>query len=198
MPDQAAMAREMQRIERERREIFGTAEGVQRGAFPTITTPAPSSIDLEQLAARYERKAAARKRSGLMAFASFAMPPASLKRLIADVAKVGGVVVLRGFKDGSIKSSSAAIADLQVDAGAVQINPNAFTQYRVAAVPAIVLVAPDSGDTLDAEGCALPASFVKVAGDVTLAHAVAEIEKRSAPFRDQAAGYGRRLAGGLK
>jgi len=193
--------RQMQKIERERKELFDPENPATKNApnnFPNIATPERSNVDLEALAKRYEQKAEARKVEGLMTFASFTMPKESLKRLIADTNRVGGVVVMRGFKDGSIKSTALAINELGEAGGNVQINPNAFTKYKIKAVPAIVLLKPNGSELVDNEGCALPDKYIMVAGDVGLSYAFEEIERRSPQFREMAIRYGRQLKGGVQ
>jgi conjugal transfer pilus assembly protein TrbC len=198
MPSGGDVEREMQKVERERKEIFDSNNPATTNApnnFPNIATPERSNVDLEALARRYEQKAGARKTDGLMVFVSFTMPNESLKRLIADANRAGGVVVMRGFKDGSIKATALAIQALGEASGNVQINPNAFTKYRITAVPAVVLVKPEGSELVDNEGCALPDKYVMVAGDVGLSYALEEIERRSAQFQEMAARYGRPLKG---
>lgn len=198
LPSGAALARELGKVEGERKAMFDPANSATKPApntFPNIPTPQRSGIDLEALAKRYEQKAEARNVDALMVFASFTMPRATLKRLIADANRAGGVVVMRGFKDGSIKSTALAINDLGESSGNVQINPNAFTKYRVNAVPAVVLVKPESAELVDNEGCALPDKYVMVTGDVTLGYALRDIAQRSREFGAMAVRYGRPLQG---
>jgi conjugal transfer pilus assembly protein TrbC len=85
------------------------------------------------------------------------------------------------------------MTELGVATGGVQINPNAFTKYRIKAVPAVVLVQPEGAELVDGEGCALPDKYVMVAGDVGLAYALDNIERRSPEFREIAVRYGRPL-----
>lgn len=197
-PSDAELDREMRKVERERKALFDPDNPATRpapNAFPNVPTPERSTIDLEALARRYERKAASRKTDGLMVFASFSMPAGSLKKLVNDTARAGGVVVLRGFKNGSIRATAVAVRELADAAGGVQINPDAFTKYRVTAVPAVVLVRPEAGERIDSEGCALPDAYVRVSGDVGLSYALGEIERRSSAFREMAVRYGRPLTG---
>lgn len=200
VPSDAAVAQEMQRVEPQRKALFDRNNPAAKdapNAFPNVPTPARSDVDVEMVARRYEQKVVARRADGLMVFASFSMPEASLKKLLADTARAGGVVVLRGFKDGSMKRTALAVSDLGASAG-VQISPDAFTKYRVAAVPAVVLVMPESGEVLDGEGCALPDTYAMVSGDVGLGYALAEIERRSPEFQQIAARYARPLRGGTQ
>jgi conjugal transfer pilus assembly protein TrbC len=127
VPSQQAVDREMRRIEPQRKELFDPNNPATKNApnvFPNVATPERSNVDFEALARRYEQKAQARRTDGLMVFASFTMPKESLKRLITDTSRAGGSVVLRGFKDGSIKSTGLAINDLGEAAGGIQVNPS--------------------------------------------------------------------------
>ena len=54
-----------------------------------------------------------------IAFASLSMPPAALRAMADDVAKAGGVVVLRGLPGGSAKTLTAALAKIADDGGAL-------------------------------------------------------------------------------
>lgn len=201
VPGSPGVNREMSKIDGERKAMFDQNNPATKGAansFPDIATPERSKIDLEALAQRYEQKAGARKTDGLMVFASFSMPGASLKRLIADATRAGGAVVLRGFKDGSVKSTALAVNALGQAAGNVQINPNAFIKYRITAVPAIVLVKPEGAELVDNEGCALPDKYAMVAGDVGLSYALEDIGRRAPQFQEMAERYGRPLKGSAR
>ncbi|WP_175896302.1 type-F conjugative transfer system pilin assembly protein TrbC [Burkholderia cepacia] len=186
MPSDAQISAERARIERERKPMFADTNlgrSAAGNAFPAIPTPPRAQLDPLAVAQRYAARAQSRKQEELLAFASLSMPAESLKRLVRDVARAGGAVVLRGFKDGSLKTTVSAIQALGVDASAVQVNPNAFKQYRITAVPAIVLVKADRALDLDAEGCSLPANFAGVTGDVTVTYALREIGRRSSDYQ---------------
>lgn len=199
LPSDADIERQVRNIDAERKAMFDQANPASQpgtNSFPSIDTPPASQVDLEALARRYERKVDARQADGLMVFASFSMPAQSLKRLLADANRSGAVMVLRGFMDGSIKSTTLAVGALGESDGNIQINPEAFTKYRISAVPAVVLVKSGAAELVGNDGCALPDNYVMVSGDVTLAYALAEIERRSAAFRDIASRYLRPLGGG--
>ena len=186
MPSDAQISVERARIDRERKPMFADrnlGRSAAGNAFPAIPTPPRAQVDPLAVAQRYAARAQSRKQEELLAFASLSMPAESLKRLVRDVGRAGGAVVLRGFKDGSLKTTAAAIQALGVDASAVQVNPNAFKQYRITAVPAIVLVKADRALDLDAEGCSLPANFAGVIGDVTVPYALREIGRRSPEYQ---------------
>ncbi|MFN7570488.1 MAG: type-F conjugative transfer system pilin assembly protein TrbC [Betaproteobacteria bacterium] len=195
LPADAVIEREIRKIERDRKAPFdaAAAQGGAPAPFPNIATPSPAGIDPEAIARRYRERAEAHISEGLLVFASLSMPVESLRKAIADTSRAGGAVVLRGFKDGSLKATAEAVRALGVDSGAVQINPAAFTKYRVTSVPAVVLVRNDGADAVDAEGCALPDRYAKVSGDVGLAYALDAIRARSPQFRAMAARYARPL-----
>lgn len=205
MPTDAEIKVERERVEAGRKAMFDSGSGAEqqpaRGAFPSIATPKPSEVDIGAIAGRYRGVAENRRvADGLVVFASLSMPKPSLQKLIADTARAGGSVLLRGFKDGSFKATAVAINKLAGSAGAasVQINPDAFVKYRVKAVPTVALLRTDAEEKLDAEGCALPDAYASVAGDVGLDYALKELEKRAPRFRDLARRYGRSLQGGLQ
>jgi conjugal transfer pilus assembly protein TrbC len=163
--------------------------------FPNVQTPQSSGIDIEALARQYEQKAAVRKMDALMVFASFTMPRESLIRLVRQTGRVGGAVVFNGFKDNSLKATAAAIQELGEGSAHVQINPKAFTKYRVRAVPAVVLTKAEATDQVGEDGCALPNNYAAVSGDVSLDYALDEIAKRDPQFRRLAMRYARQVRG---
>lgn len=196
MPVPERLSREQARIEAERKVMFAdpSLEGASN-VFPNIPTPAPGEVDIEALAKRYEAKAVSYRADDLLIFASFSMPSESLKRLVDSANRVGGAVILRGFKNNSYKATAKALHDLGVQQGNVMVNPDAFDKYKIAAVPTMVLTKPDAIDQLDARGCALPDTYVAIAGDVTLDYALDEITRRSSEFKPLASRYLRQLRG---
>ncbi|TXI88527.1 MAG: type-F conjugative transfer system pilin assembly protein TrbC [Cupriavidus sp.] len=79
-------------------------------------------------------------------FASLSMPPQSLKQLVRDTAKAGGIVVFRGFPNNDAKQFAARVAkivDKQDDFSNVGIDPRLFRAFDVQAVPTYVAVSSD-------------------------------------------------------
>jgi conjugal transfer pilus assembly protein TrbC len=199
-PSPEAVGRELPRIETERKELFNPENSATKGAknnFPNVQAPAVSGVDIEALAKRYEQRSEALKTDDLMIFVSFSMPADSLKRILGQANKVGAAVVLNGFRGNSFKDTASAVKGLGVPSGNVIVNPNAFTKYRIRAVPAVVLTKGSSIDQTDADGCALPDTFVSVAGDVSLDYALENISQRDARFSELANRYNRQLKGRL-
>lgn len=162
-------------------------------ARPNIDAlPAPAagaSIDLEALARSYASQVEAMSQAqglasgpGLLIFISLSMPQPTLQRLIDQAARAQASIVIRGFADGSLRTTVAQvqrlIGDRQV---AVQIDPQAFDRYAVTRVPAFVLVRDRARPVACAAGSCAPSEiFLRTSGDVSLDYAL-EYMQRSAP-----------------
>ena len=156
-------------------------------ALPTPAARAP--IDLEALARGYASQAQEMSRAeglasgpGLLIFISLSMPQPTLQRLIDQAARAQASIVLRGFADGSLRTTVAQvqrlIGDRQV---AVQIDPQAFDRYAITRVPAFVLVRDGARPVACAAGSCAPSEiFLRTSGDVSLDYAL-EYMQRSAP-----------------
>jgi conjugal transfer pilus assembly protein TrbC len=131
-----------------------------------------------------------------IAFASMAMPAPSLKAMIRDVGKAGGIVVFRGFENNSVKAFSAAMLKV-VDNGqktdGVGIDPRLFRAFSVTAVPAYVVTSTDI-DICDGLACttALP-PHDRMAGNVTAAYALESFRSGGGPGAAAARVYLERL-----
>ncbi|WP_051940380.1 type-F conjugative transfer system pilin assembly protein TrbC [Stenoxybacter acetivorans] len=108
-----------------------------------------------------------------MVFVSFSLPEASLLRIARESKKAGAVMVLRGFKNGSLKQTAAASEKLAQLGGEVLIHPELFNQYQIAEVPTFVLAKNNGeGSCADNEAGKCTAAL-QLKGDVSL-HAVLE------------------------
>jgi conjugal transfer pilus assembly protein TrbC len=110
-----------------------------------------------------------------IAFASLSMPEESLKRMIADVSRAGGVVVFRGFPDNSMKAFQSAIARLvkdEADYASIGIDPRLFRAFEVQAVPTYIAVGSDF-DLCEGFRCktVVPPND-RLIGNVTVEHAL--------------------------
>lgn len=161
-----------------------------RPNLDALPTPAaPAAIDLEALARGYASQTQAMSRAeglasgpGLLVFVSLSMPQPTLQRLIDQAARARASIVLRGFADGSLRTTVAQvqrlIGDRQV---AVQIDPQAFDRYAVTRVPAFVLVRDGARPVACTGGSCAPSEiFLRTSGDVSLDYAL-EYMQRSAP-----------------
>ena len=112
----------------------------------------------------------------LMVFVSLAMPVESLKRLGRDVKKVGGVLVLRGFRfgiePGNWEKSIEAMKPVAETGVELQINPALFEQFQVKMVPTMVLSPEGIADKGCSEGRCPASRLAIISGDVTLDYAL--------------------------
>jgi conjugal transfer pilus assembly protein TrbC len=152
-------------------------------------------MDLEAIAKGFDLQAgspALKSPDGprVLIFVSFAMPEATLRRLVDQAARAGATLVLRGLVNGSIRETvtrmQGLIGDRQV---AVQIDPQAFDRYGVVRTPTFVLVngnAKVEGCTTGV--CSTEDPFAKVAGDVTLDYAMRQMTNATRGNRGAQAG----------
>lgn len=117
----------------------------------------------------------------VLIFVSFAMPEPTLQRLVDQAARAGATLVLRGLVNGSIRETvtrmQALIGSRRV---AVQIDPEAFDRYGIARTPTFVLIMDVAGTEVCASRvCGSSQQFAKVAGDVTLDHAMQYLNQDS-------------------
>jgi conjugal transfer pilus assembly protein TrbC len=167
--------------------------------------PQPASrtpIDLGALARGFDARAGqpalqAPSGPGLLVFISFAMPEATLTRLIDQAARARASLVLRGLVDGSLTKTVTRVQGLigtrQV---AVQIDPQAFDRFSVTQTPTFVLVRDGARPQSCAAGmCFAADAYAMAAGDVSLDYALAFFQ-RSAPKLARDAGvFAKRLKG---
>lgn len=119
----------------------------------------------------------------LRIFITLDMPRASLQLLTEQASRAGAVLVLRGLKSQSMRETLATVGGLIGERKvAWVIDPEAFTRFGVHQAPTFVLALNDTASN-DAEGscgsgCATPAGFVSVAGDVSLDYALEAIVRR--------------------
>lgn len=167
------------------------AQGRNPPSLERLPRPAaPMPMDLEAIARGFARPVypqnASVPRSGpkLLVFVSFAMPEATLGRLVDQAASAGATLVLRGLVNGSIIDTvarmRALIGNRKVD---VQIDPQAFDRHGVVRTPTFVLLDGEVGPGGCATGsCPRTLRATKVAGDVSLGYALRHLT--SAPRTD--------------
>ncbi|QKM57767.1 type-F conjugative transfer system pilin assembly protein TrbC [Burkholderia glumae] len=200
LPASSAIDAEMRRIQGSRTKQMesATAKAAHDGNdfpnLPTPTVPPPASADPFAVAQRYEARVKRRATDGFVAFASFSMPRASLVRLVKMMNAAGGTVVMRGFKDDSLKATAAEMQVIGIADGGIVVNPKAFVQYRVARVPAFVITKGGEADAqVDTSGCALPDTYISISGDVSPAYALRQIVDQSPAYAAIAQRYLRAL-----
>jgi len=133
----------------------------------------------------------------LLVFVSFSMPREGLLRIVEQSEKTGAKMVFRGMAGDKLTSMSRSVADIlgnhRVEA---LIHPQAFTQFKVDRVPALVLAKSDAGNHLD-NGCVQTGSYIKVTGDVGQDYALDLIERTSPQWAAAARQFNNKLARGF-
>lgn len=141
------------------------------------TGGAKGVFDFDEMIAGADKAASGPKgeRPKFIAFASLSMSSASLKAMFKDVTRAGGVVVFRGFKNGSVKEFMAGLAPT-VEKGqkldGVGIDPRLFRAFNVTQVPTYVVASGDF-DPCDGFHCTttLP-PYDRLSGNVTTDYAL--------------------------
>jgi conjugal transfer pilus assembly protein TrbC len=172
-----------------RQQAIDTRTGAQanRARVGSVkTSGAKGAFDFDAMIAGADVAAAGSRleRPKLIVFASLSMPVPSLKTLFRDVTKAGGVVVFRGFKNGSVKDFMAGLApafDKGVKIDGVGIDPRLFRAFNVEAVPTYVVTA---GDIEPCAGfhctTALP-PYDRLVGNVTTDYALTTVAEGRGP-----------------
>ena len=203
--DMEAFAAEVgKRGEALRQQALDTRTGAQanRARVGAVKSGGAKGVfDFDAMIAGADATASGAKteRPKLIVFASLSMSSTSLKAMFKDVTKAGGVVVFRGFKNGSAKEFIAGLAPT-VDKGqkldGVGIDPRLFRAFDVHQVPTYVVT---DGDVEPCDGfhCtnALP-PYDRLAGNVTTDYALSTIAGGRGPGSAAAKVYLGRLRRG--
>lgn len=172
-------------------------------ALPQPATRAP--VDLEALAKGFDTQAdkpglAASSGPSLLIFVSFAMPEATITRLMDQASRARGTLVLRGLVNGSLRDTVERMQRLsgkrQVS---VQIDPQAFDRFSIVRTPAFVLVRGGAATQPCAAGmCIAGDQFVLAAGDVSLDYALRFFERSAPGMARDASVYLQRMRGAAR
>ena len=185
--------------------LGGKIDPVKAGTFkttvPVINAPPPTKTEtLDDVVARYNNAKNESKgkpgQSDFIIFVSFSMPKEALERIVAQSEKSGAVLVLRGLKGNSLSRMGEELAALVGKRNVTAIiHPPAFKQFKVAQVPALVITRSGQATKIGEDGCAAPASYIKVDGDVGQDYALDLIERQAPNWAEAARRYAARLAG---
>ena len=122
----------------------------------------------------------------LRIFISLAMPEPSLRLLVAQAARSGAVLVMRGLHQDSMRATLAAITPL---IGETRVNwvidPPAFERHGITLVPAFVLAAQPAAPDTCAPHCPGPVEALQIAGDVSLEYALEAMLTRAPQARNR-------------
>lgn len=113
-------------------------------------------------------------RPAVFVLVSFSMPKASLDGWLREAQALGAEVAVRGLVDGSFSKTLACVRALSQRTGAgLAIDPVAFRDFGIKAVPAVVVAVPQP-PCLPHRPCA-PPIFSVVYGDVHLQYALTRL-----------------------
>jgi hypothetical protein len=115
----------------------------------------------------------------LMVFVSSSMPIAALKAYAKEADKRGAAMVIKGLVDGSFIQTRRWIQSIS-DEASVQIDEQAFEQFAIENVPAIVLV--KDKDCFVGDEC--HPVFDKVSGNVSVKYAL-ELFTKDGDVKDE-------------
>lgn len=161
-------------------------------AMPNIGVPA-SRVDMSEIASRATDLTHAWKRpegqgTDLLIFVTFGMPRETLRLLAEQASRAGGVLMVRGLVDDSMRRTLAVVKEvLGGQTVPWQIDPEAFRRYAIVQAPTFVLarsVGPCQG--VCAQTSAQGDSFVRVAGDVSLDYALEVFARSDDGWRTEA------------
>jgi conjugal transfer pilus assembly protein TrbC len=133
-----------------------------------------------------------------IAFASSSMPTASLKTMLHDVTRAGGVVVFRGLPNGSVAGLTQTlrrVLDPGENLDGIGIDPRLFRAFGIEAVPAYVMAASDF-DLCDGFDCGSTVPpHDRISGNVTARFALETFANGAGPGARLAALHLARLGG---
>ncbi len=160
------------------REHEAEAEQLRETALQSV-----ASIDPAQLpkgpegAGDFDESLAGAAASGplFVVFASLSMPEASLKALIADTSRAGGVVVFRGFPQNNVKAFAEGLKKVvssQEQEQHLAIDPRLFRAFRVEAVPTFVVASRNYALCEGFDCSSAVPEHDRMAGNVTVEYAL--------------------------
>lgn len=164
----------------------GGTENMKRMAAGDLPRGPVGAIDFDEIVAGAATNANAKggEAPQFIVFASLSMPPASLKRMIQDTARAGGVVVFRGFPNNSMKEFASRLGQIVEDRQAfanIGIDPRLFRAFDVQAVPTYVVVSSDFDLCAGFDCRTKVPPFDRMSGNVTVDYALNSIVDGNGP-----------------
>lgn len=109
----------------------------------------------------------------LMIFVSSSIPKSSLKDLMIQAKKFGGVLVFRGMI-GSLKNTAQFLGDISKENVQAIIDPRLFDLFNIQVVPTIVLLKEATQDC-STGNCQITPIHDRISGNITLDYALETI-----------------------
>lgn len=132
-----------------------------------------------------------RYQGGVFVFASFSMPPQSLRQLLLDATQFDVPVIFNGFADNSVLVTEAklrAAIDEETQTNGFLIDPTLFTRFEVKAVPTLVSTTANL-DVCQSPDCSEDGTppHDRASGNVPLAYLLQTIARGGADHAEPAA-----------
>lgn len=189
LPTQAEIQAQMSKYKEGANSALSNTPGKPPGGFvakvPQVGAPSPArKQSLDEVISQYNQakdgKVGKPGTNDLIIFVSFSMPNDVLAELSRQAKEFGAVMVIRGFKDGSLLATKRAA--LMANKGRVEweIHPELFKAFKVESVPAFVVASADAESVLE-DGCSPEASYTSITGDMSLELALDTIRRRGQP-----------------
>lgn len=173
-----------QEVERRSEVVREQAQPVVEGAMSnlkkldasTLPKGPEGAFDFDQIVTAATDNLKEGQGSGplFIVFASLSMPEPTLKQLIADTSKAGGMVVFRGFPNNSAKEFTSRVMRVveQDQMAHVGIDPRLFRAFDITAAPTYVVSSTDF-DLCEGLSCKTPTPpHDRMTGNVTVEYAL--------------------------
>lgn len=131
----------------------------------------------------------------LMIFVSASIPEPSLKALMIQSKKVGGVLVLRGLI-GNLKNTQEFFARVSKENASAIIDPRLFDLFQIKTVPTFVLL-PEQIQNCELSSCQVTPKHDRIAGNITLSYALEQISNQG-DAKKLAVSFLQKIEGGQK
>lgn len=171
---------------RDAEDVYRSMQNLATGATPDGV--GANGIDLGSMVDTQDMTAASAMERArmpqILTFVSSSMPPASVRAAAEQARAAGGVLVLRGLVNNSIRATADWMVEVfgdKVGENGAIVDPRLFAAFGVDVVPTVV-VASDGPVMCEADpDCpALPA-YDRVLGDVTLQYALELVQGSNGP-----------------
>lgn len=190
------------------RQAQHQSSGDGRAATPglPVLSDKPEGVDVRALVEKHYNshrpsfEGGQKTTPGLLYFASFSVPEASLDRTIDQAEKSGAALVLRGLvKGGDFRATAERLGKLLKGRRvSFLIDPTLFTRFEIERVPTVVLISDGEVPRCEDQACNAPVPpHWAIAGDVSIDYALEAIVRQAPEAASTAQPYLAALRGGF-
>jgi type-F conjugative transfer system pilin assembly protein TrbC len=154
-------------------EMESPSRGAKPIEQPEYLSPLAKELMNETLEAKLNQPGSDLKKgeTDLLVFVSFSLPEKLLIEYSKQAKEAGATLILRGLVEHSITKTQQKAAIYNPVLASWEINPGIFRKFNIDKVPSIVL-ADASHEEIDSSGCAFPADYIKIDGDLSIKQAL--------------------------